>query len=57
MTTNAFSGEAEAVELANRSDLVAGVAVHDSVGADERKAILVLVDVVNGDLPAVGVVT
>ena len=36
--------------------LVAGIAVHYRVRADQRKTILVLVDVMNRDLPAICVV-
>jgi len=56
VTAHAFGGQSEAVELANRSDLVAGVAVHGCMGADQRESILMLIDIVNGNLPAVGVV-
>jgi len=56
VTAHAFGGESEAVELANRADLVAGVAVNGCMSADERKSILMLIDVVNGDLPTIGIV-
>lgn len=56
VTTHAFRGEPEAVELADRADLVAGVAVYGCMSADQRESILMLIDVVNGNLPAVGVV-
>ena len=52
-----FGGEPETIELADGSDLMAGVTVHCGVSADQRKSILMLIDVVNGNLPAVGVVT
>jgi hypothetical protein len=51
----AFGGESKSIELTDRSNLVAGVAVYGCVSADQREAILVLVDVVNGNLPAIGV--
>jgi hypothetical protein len=56
VTAHAFGGESEAVELADRADPVAGVAVHGCMSADQRESILMLIDVVNGNLPAVGVV-
>lgn len=56
VTAHAFGGEPEAVELANRADLVAGVAVNGRMSADQRKSILMLIDVVNGNLPPIGVV-
>jgi hypothetical protein len=56
VTAHAFGGESEAVELANRADLVAGVAVNGCMRTDQRKPILMLIDVVNGNLPTVGVV-
>lgn len=56
VTAHAFGGEPEAVELADRADLVAGVAVNGRMSADQRKSILMLVDVVNGNLPTIGVV-
>ena len=56
MATHAFGGKSEAIELADRANFVAGVTVHGSVGADQRKPVLMLVDVVNGNLPAVRVV-
>jgi hypothetical protein len=48
--------EPKAIELPDRSHFVAGIAINHSVSADQRKAILMPVDVVNRDLPAVGVV-
>ena len=56
MTAHAFGGESKTIELAYRAHLVAGIAVHRGVRTDQGKAILVLVDVVNGNLPAVCVV-
>ncbi len=56
VTAHAFGGEPEAVELTNRADLVAGVAVDGRMSTDQRKSILMLIDVVNGNLPTIGVV-
>lgn len=56
VAADAFGGKSEAVELADGPNLVAGVAIHSRVSPDEREAILVLVDVVNGNLPAISVV-
>ena len=56
VTTHAFGGEPEAVELSDRADLVAGVAVYGRMSTDQRKSILMLIDVVNGNLPTIGVV-
>lgn len=57
VAAHAFGGESETVELTDGANFVAGVAIDGGMGADQRKAILMLVDVVNGDLPAIGVVT
>src|SRR5215469_2391787 len=51
----AFGGQPEAIELPNSSYLVAGIAVHHGVRADQGKAILMLIDVMNRDLPPIGV--
>jgi hypothetical protein len=56
VTAHAFGGEPEAVELSDRADLVAGVAVYGRMSTDQRKSILMLIDVVNGNLPTIGVV-
>lgn len=56
MAAHAFGGEPEPIELADGTNLVAGVAVDGGMTSDERKSILMLIDVVNGDLPAIGVV-
>jgi hypothetical protein len=56
VAADALGGESEAVELSDCADLVAGVAVYGCVSADQREAILVLIDVVNRNLPAIGVV-
>ena len=57
MAAHAFGGETEAVELADGADFVTGVAVDGGVRPDQGEAVLVLVDIVNRDLPAIGVVT
>lgn len=57
MATGAFRGKPEAIELADSADLVARITVHCGVSADQGKAVLMLIDVVNGYLPTVGVVT
>ena len=56
MTTHAFGRESEAIELSHRANLVTGIAVYGSVSADQRKPILMLIDIVNGNMPAVGIV-
>ena len=56
VAARAFGRESEAIELAHGTNLVAGIAVHGSVSANQGKAILMFIDVVNGDLPAVGIV-
>ena len=56
VTTRAFGGESEAVELSDGADLVAGIAVYGRMSTDQRKSILMLIDVVNGNLPTIGVV-
>ena len=56
MTADAFRREPETVELSHGPHLVTRIAIHHSVCADQRKPILVLIDVVDRDLPAVGVV-
>src|SRR5580704_1642459 len=56
VATEAFGRKAEAVELSDGPHFVAGIAVHHRVRANERKTILVLVDVMDRYLPAVCVV-
>lgn len=56
MAARAFGRESEAIELADCTNLVAGVAVNNSVRSDQGKSILMFIDVVNGDLPAIGIV-
>ena len=57
MTTDALRRKPEPVELSYGTHLVARIAVHHGMRANQREAVLVLVDVVHGHLPAVGVVT
>lgn len=52
VTTDALRGESLAVELPDRSHFVAGVTIDGGVGADQRKTVLMFVDVVNGNLPS-----
>src|SRR3954470_15065137 len=56
VAADALGRQTETVELSNGADLVAGITVHHSVRADQGKAILVFVDVVDRYLPAIGVV-
>jgi len=56
VTTHALRGEPKAVELSDSANFMARVTIHESMRADERKAILVLIDVVNRYLPAICVV-
>jgi hypothetical protein len=51
----ALGGEPEAIELPDGANLVAGVAVDDCMRADQWEAILVFVNVVDGNLPAIRV--
>jgi hypothetical protein len=56
VAANAFGRQALAIEPSNRSNFVTGVAIHQGVSPDERKAVLVLVDVVHRYLPAIDAV-
>ena len=56
MATDALRGEAEAIELPDRPDFVAGIAIHNRMGTNQRKSILVLIDVVDRHLPSICVV-
>jgi hypothetical protein len=47
MATVALGGKPEAVELPNGPHLVARIAVHHGVRANQRKTILMLVDVMD----------
>jgi hypothetical protein len=52
VTADALGRQSLTVERAYRSNLVTGITVHSGVRSDEREAVLVLIDVVNGDLPS-----
>ena len=56
VTADALGGESETIELPDGAHLVAGIAIHRRMRSDQGKTILMLVDVVNRNLPAVGVV-
>jgi len=56
MTADALRRKTEAIELANRSRFVTGIAIHHGVRANQGKTILVLINVVDRYLPAIGVV-
>ena len=56
VATDAFRRQSEPVELADSSHLVARVAINHRVSANQRKSILVLIDAVDRNRPAVGVV-
>ena len=56
MAAEALGGKTEAIELPDRSHFVAGITVDDSMCTDQRETILMLIDIVDRDLPAVGVV-
>jgi hypothetical protein len=57
MATDTLGRKSEPIELANSADLVARIAVHRSVSAYQRESILMRIDVMDGNLPAVGSVT
>ena len=56
MTADALRRKTETIELSNRPNFVAGIAIHDRVRANQGKTILVLINVVDRYLPAIGVV-
>jgi len=56
MAARAFGRKPKAIELADCTNLVAGVAVDGSVSSDQGKSILMFIDVMNGNLPAIGIV-
>ena len=56
MTADALRRKTEAIELTNRSRFVTGIAIHHRVRANQGKTILVLINVVDRYLPAIGVV-
>jgi hypothetical protein len=47
MATDALSRKSEAIELSDGSDLVTRITVHRGVSTNQRKSILVRIDVVN----------
>ncbi len=51
VTTRALGRQSLPVERTYRPHLVAGIAIHHRVRPDQREAILVLINVVNGNLP------
>src|SRR5215472_7813078 len=53
VAAHARGGESLTIESADGSHLVTGVAIHHGVCTDQGKAILMLVDVLDGHLPAV----
>ena len=55
VTTEALGRKSEAIELPDGPDLVAGIAIRDCMRANQREAILVLVDVMDGNLPSIAV--
>lgn len=56
VTTDALGRKTETIELSDGSHFVAGIAVDHGMCANERETILVLIDAVDGYLPAIGVV-
>ena len=56
VAAHAFGRKALPIELPHRSHFVARIAIDDSVRANEREPVLMLVDVVHRDLPAVDAV-
>jgi len=55
MAADTLGRKAEAIELPDGSYFVTSVTIHGRVSSDQRKAILVLIDVVGGNLPAIRV--
>lgn len=53
MATDAFRRQTLAVELAHGPDLVAGVAIYNCMRTDQWETVLMLVEVVNRNLPAI----
>jgi len=56
MAAHTFGGQSLPIKLPDGAGFMARVAIHNGVRADQRKAILVFVDVVHRHLPAVDVV-
>jgi hypothetical protein len=57
VATNTLCRQSKSIELPNSSDLVAGIAIYDGMSADQRKAILMAVNVLERNLPAIRVMT
>ena len=55
MAAHTFRGQCLPIKLADSTGLMALVAIHDRVRANERKAILVFVDVMHRHCPAIDV--
>jgi hypothetical protein len=53
VATYALRRQTLAVELAHGPDLVAGVTIHNRMRTDQRETVLMLIDVVNRNLPAI----
>lgn len=51
VTTHALSRQTLSIHWPNGSDFVAGITIHSRVGADQWEPVLVLADVVDGNLP------
>src|SRR5579885_1965808 len=52
MTTDALGRKPLAVELADGSGFVAGIAISYGMRSDQRETVLMFIDVVHGDLPS-----
>jgi hypothetical protein len=51
VATRALGRQSLPIERTHRPHFVAGIAIHHRVRPNQREAILVLINVVNGDLP------
>jgi len=56
VATAALRRQPEAIELPNGANLMARIAVHHRMRSDQREAVLMLINVVNGNLPSIRVV-
>lgn len=56
VATDTLGGETKAIKLADSANFMARIAIHHRVSADQRKPVLMLIDIVNRHLPAVGIV-
>lgn len=56
VAADALRGKAKTIELPHRPHLVAGVAIHHRVRANQGETILVLINAVDRYLPAIRVV-